>query len=116
MYESNRLYQKEMQTAEVVFQYPIASRIYLRQDKHDPWADTYVIVESLMHSDGERVNDSMDHRWAIHELPPHSTDFYNWQNRCISTGPVSFSRKLRSEFIFQKPYFNSYASIDLEPV
>lgn len=58
-----------------------------RQVRDEPWSDTSVIVEYLVHADGAVLNNSIDHRWAIHELPP-GKDFYDWQARCLSAGLV----------------------------
>lgn len=57
------------------------------QVKDEPWTDTTVMIEYLVHADGAQLNNSADHRWAIHEFPP-GKDFYDWQNRCISAGDV----------------------------
>ncbi|XP_019756682.2 uncharacterized protein LOC109535239 [Dendroctonus ponderosae] len=87
LYESNFEYQTQMFTAEVVFRYPTVGRMLMRQVKDAPWMDTTVMLEYLVHADGAQLNNSADHRWAIHETPP-GKDFYDWQNRCISAGNV----------------------------
>ena len=76
-----------MKSAEVIFQYPISGRIVFRQlsDRED--ADTVVIVESLLYSDGATDVDSFNHNWTINEKPP-GKDYYDWQNRCSSVGLV----------------------------
>lgn len=40
-----------------------------------------------MHADGANVNNSAEHRWAIHEHAP-GADYYNWTARCLSAGRV----------------------------
>lgn len=41
----------------------------------------------MIHADGATLNTTEAHRWAIHSTPP-GKDFYDWQNRCISTNQV----------------------------
>lgn len=86
-YEPNTAKQLTMFTAQVLFRYPIVGRVLLRQSKEEPWADTSVLIEYLIHADGSTQEDTNNHRWAIHLSPP-GKDFYDWQNRCISTGEV----------------------------
>jgi hypothetical protein len=74
-----------METAQVLFRYPIAGKIIFRQPKERSWEDTTIIVEYLIHADGSNVNNTFNHRWGIHEGQPGS-DYYSWQNRCISVG------------------------------
>nr|CAD7402226.1 unnamed protein product [Timema poppensis] len=74
-----------MFTTLVVFRYPIVGRIVFRQPSEQPWADTTIIIEYLIHADGTSQNNTIDHRWGIHDSPP-GKDFYDWQNRCISAG------------------------------
>ncbi|XP_067011092.2 uncharacterized protein Rsod [Anabrus simplex] len=74
-----------MFTAAAVYRYPVVGRIVFRQPRDQPWADTTVIVESLVHGDGTNLNNTGDHRWAVHEFPP-GRDFYNWSGRCLSAG------------------------------
>ncbi|KAK9881797.1 hypothetical protein WA026_017312 [Henosepilachna vigintioctopunctata] len=87
LYESNFLYQKQIFTAEVLFRYPTVGRLLFRQIKDEPWADTSILIEYLVHADGASLNNSFGHRWAIHEFPP-GKDFYNWTGRCLSSGQV----------------------------
>ncbi|XP_050302289.1 uncharacterized protein LOC126740355 [Anthonomus grandis grandis] len=87
LYEDNFEYQKQLFTAQVVFRYPTVGRLIMRQVKDEPWTDTAVMIEYLVHADGAQLNNSAEHRWAIHEAPP-GKDFYDWQNRCISAGNV----------------------------
>lgn len=51
-----------------------------RQYKNQPWADTTILLEYLIHADGKNTNKSGDHRWAVHDNPP-GRDFYNWTGR-----------------------------------
>ncbi|XP_066247756.1 uncharacterized protein Rsod [Euwallacea similis] len=87
LYESNFKYQRQIFTTEVIFRYPTVGRMIMRQVKDEPWADTTVMLEYLVHADGAQLNNSADHRWALHESPP-GKDFYDWQNRCLSAGDV----------------------------
>ena len=77
--------QMPMLTAQVVYRYPIVGRIIFRQPKNDPQLDTTIIIENLIHADGNALNNSADHRWMIHDNPP-GTDYYNWTGRCLSAG------------------------------
>lgn len=87
LYDEPSLYQTAMFTAEVLFRYPIVGRILFRQPRDEPWVDTTIIVEYLIHADGSTLNKSIDHRWAIHHHPP-GKDFYNWTSRCLSSGEI----------------------------
>ncbi|XP_061393687.1 uncharacterized protein LOC133329207 [Musca vetustissima] len=86
-YQPNGIYQKPMFTAQVLFRYPIVGRVLFRQPAEEPWQDTTVIFEYLIHADGSTQNNTFSHRWAIHSSAP-GKDFYDWQNRCISAGGV----------------------------
>ncbi|RVE49906.1 hypothetical protein evm_005499 [Chilo suppressalis] len=44
-------------------------------------------VLNKIHADGANVNNTFEHRWAIHERAP-GKDFYNWTGRCLSAGGV----------------------------
>lgn len=87
MYDQRSSYQTAMSTAEVLFRYPIVGRVLFRQPRDQPWADTTIIVEYLIHADGATVNNTDSHRWAVHSQPP-GKDFYNWTARCQSTKDV----------------------------
>lgn len=87
LYDDATHYQTAMFTAEVLFRYPIVGRVLFRQPRDEPWVDTTIIVEYLIHADGSTLNKSLDHRWAIHHHPP-GMDFYNWTGRCLSAGDV----------------------------
>lgn len=87
LYEKNFIHQKPMFTAQILFRYPTVGRIVMRQPRDEPWADTIILIDYLVHADGSSLNNSAEHRWAIHELPP-GKDFYNWTGRCLSSGPV----------------------------
>lgn len=52
-------------TAQVVYRYPIVGRIIFRQPKSDSQMDTTIIVENLIHADGNALNNSGHHRYAI---------------------------------------------------
>ncbi|GLH08747.1 Uncharacterized protein GBIM_13929 [Gryllus bimaculatus] len=82
---SNKNWKMPMFTASVVFRYPTVGRIIFRQPRDQPWTDTTIIIESLVHGDGTNLNNTEDHRWLIHEFPP-GKDFYNWTGRCLSAG------------------------------
>ncbi|XP_075237952.1 superoxide dismutase family protein Rsod [Lycorma delicatula] len=74
-----------MNTAQVIYRYPLAGRILMRQVAEDWTADTAILIEQLVHADGTSVNNTHDHRWGITENPP-GKDFYNWTARCVSAG------------------------------
>ncbi|XP_046993173.1 uncharacterized protein LOC124605492 isoform X1 [Schistocerca americana] len=85
--EGKNKWKEPMFTAAVIYRYPIVGRIVFRQPKDKPWADTTVIVEYLIHADGTSQNNTEEHRWMVHDLPP-GKDFYNWTGRCLSAGHV----------------------------
>ncbi|KAL3268164.1 hypothetical protein HHI36_007291 [Cryptolaemus montrouzieri] len=87
LYENNFQYQKQIFTAEVLFRYPTVGRMLFRQPKNEPWADTSILIEYLVHADGASLNNTFGHRWAVHEFPP-GKDFYNWTQRCLSSGGI----------------------------
>ncbi|XP_031640527.1 uncharacterized protein LOC116352238 isoform X2 [Contarinia nasturtii] len=87
LYQENRQYQLPMVTAQVLFRYPIVGKILFRQPRDDPLHETTIIIEYLIHADGSSLNTTKDHRWAIHSNPP-GKDFYDWQNRCVSTNQI----------------------------
>ncbi|XP_048486414.1 uncharacterized protein LOC105383835 [Plutella xylostella] len=56
-----------MTTAEAVFRYPLAGRVTFRQPLRQPWADTSIIVDYLIHSGdfgGSFINTD---RWTIED-------------------------------------------------
>ncbi|KAJ8944218.1 hypothetical protein NQ318_014580 [Aromia moschata] len=87
LYEKDFQSQKPVFTAQVLFRYPTVGRLLMRQAKDEPWADTSIMIEYLVHADGAALNNSADHRWAIHESPP-GKDFYSWKERCLSAGNI----------------------------
>lgn len=87
LYDPRTLYQTPMTSAEVLFRYPIVGRVIFRQPRDEPWADTTIIVEYLIHADGATINNTESHRWGVHAEPP-GTDFYNWTGRCLSTREI----------------------------
>ncbi|XP_022116350.2 uncharacterized protein LOC110994148 [Pieris rapae] len=86
-YEYGTDYQTPMSSAEAVYRYPIVSRVIFRQPLEKPWEDTTIIIENMIHSDGSNVNNTHEHRWAIHQFPP-GADYYNWTARCLSAGKM----------------------------
>ncbi|XP_052836220.1 LOW QUALITY PROTEIN: uncharacterized protein LOC128252495 [Drosophila gunungcola] len=86
-YQKNGIYQQNMVTAQVLFRYPVVGRVIFRQPAEQPWQDTTVLFEYLIQADGSTQNTTYEHRWAIHSNAP-GKDFYDWQQRCISAGPV----------------------------
>lgn len=98
LYEPNFIYQKPVFTAQVIFRYPTVGRMLLRQAKDEPWADTSILIEYLVHADGATLNNSVDHRWAIHEFPP-GKDYYNWTERCLSAGQIYNPYKVCKKFV-----------------
>ncbi|XP_050553803.1 uncharacterized protein LOC118270440 isoform X1 [Spodoptera frugiperda] len=87
LYEADTEYQTPMFSAQVIFRYPIVGRVIFRQPQDRPWEDTTIIIESMVHADGANVNNTRDHRWAVHEHGP-GADYYNWSGRCLSAGRV----------------------------
>lgn len=87
LYETNFTYQKPIFTAQVLFRYPTVGRLLMRQAKDEPWTDTTILIEYLVHADGAALNNSAEHRWAINEFPP-GKDFYSWKDRCLSAGDI----------------------------
>ncbi|XP_022918484.2 uncharacterized protein [Onthophagus taurus] len=87
LYDQDFKHLQPMFTAQVLFRYPIVGRIVFRQPSDEPWRDTSIFFDYLVHADGSNLNNSAEHRWAIHDLPP-GKDFYDWQNRCMSVGDI----------------------------
>lgn len=83
----DRGWKTPMSTAGVVFRYPTVGRIIFRQARDQPWTDTTVIIETLVHGDGTSLNNTADHRWAVH-VEPRGKDYYNWTGRCLSAGEI----------------------------
>ncbi|XP_043258035.1 uncharacterized protein LOC122400578 [Colletes gigas] len=90
-----------MLTAQVVYRYPIVGRIIFRQPQNYPEMDTTIIIENLIHADGNTLNNSALHRWMIHDNPP-GKDYYNWTGRCLSAGesynPYKVEQDSNSEY------------------
>ncbi|RZF36952.1 hypothetical protein LSTR_LSTR004640 [Laodelphax striatellus] len=74
-----------MKTVEALFRYPLAGRVVLRQPVEDGVADTSILIDQLVYSDGTSVNNTHEHRWGVTEHSP-GKDFYNWTARCVSAG------------------------------
>ena len=70
--------------AVATFHYPVVGRISFQQLETDPHSETGVLVE-LFNPNGSK--DSTDHNWMVH-LKPAMADFYNWSERCQSSGEV----------------------------
>ncbi|KYN36526.1 Superoxide dismutase [Cu-Zn], partial [Trachymyrmex septentrionalis] len=102
LYTPHTNWQMPLYTAEVIFRYPIVGRILFRQSRDDPEMDTTIIIEYLVHADGNAINNTANHRWMIHENLS-GKDFYNWKNRCLSAGspynPYKVDWKLNSCFV-----------------
>ncbi|XP_012172349.1 uncharacterized protein LOC100643910 isoform X1 [Bombus terrestris] len=85
LYLPDNIGQIPMVTAQVIYRYPIVGKIIFRQPKNDPQMDTTIIIENLVHADGNALNNSELHRWMVHDNPP-GKDYYNWTGRCLSAG------------------------------
>lgn len=70
--------------ASSTFYYPVVGKIYFQQLANDPHSGTSVLVE-VYNPNSER--DSEGHNWMIH-LKPAMADFYNWSQRCQSSGEI----------------------------
>ncbi|XP_045780609.1 uncharacterized protein LOC123877773 [Maniola jurtina] len=92
-YEYGTEYQTQMSSAQAIFRYPLVGRVIFRQPLERPWEDTTIIIESMVHADGASINNTFEHRWAIHENPP-GKDYYNWTQRCLSAGKVLLQQGL----------------------
>lgn len=55
--------QMPMLTAQVVYRYPIVGKIIFRQSQNDPQMDTTILIENLIHADGNALNNSASHRY-----------------------------------------------------
>lgn len=62
LYTPHTNWQMPMYTAEVIFRYPIVGRILFRQPRDDSEMDTTIIIEHLVHADGNAINNTADHR------------------------------------------------------
>lgn len=87
LYDLRSGQQTAMSSAEVLFRYPIVGRVLLRQPRDEPWTDTTILVEYLIHADGSTLNNTELHRWGVHS-EPHGQDFYNWTARCVSAKDI----------------------------
>ncbi|KPJ12105.1 hypothetical protein RR48_02994 [Papilio machaon] len=105
-YEDNTEYQTPMTSAQVIFRYPLVGRVIFRQPQDRPWEDTTIIIEDMVHADGSNVNNTFEHRWAVHEQPP-GKDYYNWTGRCLSAGkmfdPADLDLDTRHPDIYCRP-------------
>lgn len=66
------------------FYYPVVGRISFQQLANDPHSETGVLVE-VYNPNSERGSEG--HNWMVH-LKPAMADFYNWSQRCESSGEV----------------------------
>lgn len=87
LYDAQNGQRTAMRSAQVLFRYPIVGRVLLRQPRDEWWSDTTVLVEYLIHADGAQINNTDEHRWAVHAEPP-GADFYNWSERCVSAKDI----------------------------
>lgn len=87
LYDLRSGYQTAMTSAEVLFRYPVVGRVLFRQPRDEPWTDTTILVEYLIHADGSTLNNTETHRWGVH-AEPHGQDFYNWTARCVSAKDI----------------------------
>ncbi|BES96735.1 Copper/zinc superoxide dismutase (SODC) [Nesidiocoris tenuis] len=78
-------YKMPILSAEAVYRYPLVGRVIFYQP--DPYGETTVLVEGLIHADGMSQNTTSNHRWSVTVNPP-GKDFFNWTARCVSAGPV----------------------------
>lgn len=63
LYLPDNIGQIQMMTAQVIYRYPIVGKIIFRQSKNDPQMDTTIIIENLIHADGNALNNSELHRY-----------------------------------------------------
>lgn len=77
-----------------------------RQATDEPWSDTSILIEYLVHADGASLNNSFNHRWAIHEHAP-GKDFYDWQERCKSSGGIYNPYKVKKWKILHTQVINT---------
>ena len=71
--------------AKATFYFPVIGQITFRQQHDDPLGDT-TVHGSLQYADWT-VNTTHNHIWRVH-LHETGRDFYNWTERCTSTGEV----------------------------
>lgn len=110
LYDRKFKYQKPIFSAQVLFRYPIVGRVLFRQPLDEPWTDTSIFVDYIVHADGSNLNNSAAHRWAIHTSPP-GKDFYDWQNRCLSAGDIYNSYKVFMKFLSVKNFPQKYFAL-----
>lgn len=75
---------KPVSLAVATFYYPVIGRISFQQLSNDPHSETGVLVE-VYNPNSEKSSEG--HNWLVH-LKPAMSDFYNWSQRCQSTGEV----------------------------
>lgn len=75
---------RRVNLAVATFHYPVVGRISFYQLSDEAHAETNVLVDVY---DPNSNSNSHDHNWLIH-LSPAMADFYNWSERCQSSGEV----------------------------
>lgn len=65
LYLSDNTGEMPIVTAQVIYRYPIVGKIIFRQPKNEPQMDTTIIIENLIHADGNTLNNSGYHRYDI---------------------------------------------------
>lgn len=75
---------ESVKLAVATFYYPVVGLISFQQLSEDSHAETGVLVE-VYNPNSEKSSDG--HNWMIH-LKPAMADFYNWSQRCESSGEI----------------------------
>lgn len=70
--------------AVATFYYPVVGQISFQQLTDDPHSETGVLIEVYNPNNERRIS---EHDWKIH-LKPAMADFYNWSQRCDSSGEI----------------------------
>lgn len=72
--------------AVATFYYPVVGTISFEQLSNSPHSETGVLVE-VYNPNSPKRGSSDGHNWMVH-LKPAMADFYNWSQRCQSSGEV----------------------------
>lgn len=75
---------RQVTLAVATFYYPVVGRVSFYQLSDEPSSETSVLVD-VYNPNSE--SSSVGHNWMIH-LNPAMADFYNWSERCFSSGEV----------------------------
>lgn len=75
---------EDVSIAVAYFYYPVVGKITFQQLSNNPHSETGVLVEVYNPNSDKESN---GHNWMIH-LKPALADFYNWSQRCESSGEV----------------------------